>query len=160
MAWIPLNIQDVLNSLTEAEQSGMGSSSAQSDLLIIVTSVTNLIRGKVNAPKRNQGRLGPDGTIPDELYAAAISIARFKYLTHLPGTQLITVDRRADKDEAFQQLEAVIKGELVIVRGDETEAAPVGVDSDAWGPNLQGWLDPVNSINSPQAGWPFWDGYW
>src|SRR5215831_4313981 len=112
MAWIPLSTNDIQNSLTEDEQNGLGTASAQADLTTIVQSVTGLVRGKVNSNKRNQGHLGPPGTIPDELYAAAISIARFKYLTHLPGTQLITEHRRADKDEAYQQLADVADGNL------------------------------------------------
>jgi len=156
MAWIPLSSTDILNSLTEAEQSGTQSESAQSDLTVIVQSVTSLVRGKVNAAKRNQGHLGPVGTIPDELYAAAISISRFKYLSHLPGTQLITKERAADKDEAYQQLEAVKEGELVVIRGDDVDEQSPLVDSTFGdiGPNLQG---PEGQKN---PGWNFWDGYW
>jgi hypothetical protein len=162
MAWIPLSSTDILNSLTEAEQSGTSSESSQSDLTVIVSSVSNLVRGKVNSSKRNQGRLGPEGTIPDELYAAAISIARFKYLTHLPGTQLITKERAADKDEAYAQLEAVATDELVVITADdefeqtEVVSADTGSSGPAGmvGPNLQG---PCNGNSS---GWPFWDGYW
>lgn len=155
MAWIPLSTGDILNSLTEQEQSGTNTDSQQSDLTVIVSSVTNLIRGKVNAPKRNQGHLGPEGTIPDELYAAAISIARFKYLTHLPGTQLITVDRRADKDEAYEQLEAVVKGELIIMRIDETESAILTGDADSPGPNLQGQGNDLEDIYWGGPGTPW-----
>jgi hypothetical protein len=156
MAWIPLSTQDILNSLTEAEQSGTGSESAQSDLTVIVQSVTGLIRGKVNSAKRNQGHLGPIGTIPDELYAAAISIARFKYLSHLPGTQLITKERAIDKDEAYEQLQAAADGSLVVIRGDDVEGQSDLVDS-TWGdlgPNLQG---PPGQVS---PGWSFWNGYW
>lgn len=152
MAWIPLSVQDILNSLTEQEQAGTSSDSAQSDLTVIVSSVTGLIRGRIRASNLSQ-TLGPEGTIPEELYAAAISIARFKYLTHLPGTQLITVDRRADKDEAYEQLEAVAVDGIIL-------EPPVGAilietaDYGQMGPTLQGpeWLK--------NPGWPFWDGYW
>ena len=70
MAWVPLEVTDILNSLTEQEQSGMSAQAAQSDLTVIVQSVIGLVRGKVNSNKRNQGHLGPEGTIPNELYAA------------------------------------------------------------------------------------------
>jgi hypothetical protein len=157
MAWIPLSVQDILNSLTEAEQSGTKSDSAQSDLTVIVSSVANLIRGKVNSSQRNQGRLGPEGTIPDELYAAAISIARFKYLTHLPGTQLITKERAVDKDEAYKQLDEVDDGSLVVITADEDfeqQSVVVGAEYGQMGPTLQGpeWMK--------NPGYPFWDGYW
>jgi len=155
MAWIALSVSDIQNSLTEDEQSGLATPSAQADLTTIVQSVTGLVRGKVNANKRNQGHLGPPGTIPDELYAAAISIARFKFLTHLPGTQLITQDRRADKDEAYLELQAAANGELVIVRGDDVsgQTPEVGVDSGSSGTNLQG--DAFPGVLAPV----YWQGW-
>jgi hypothetical protein len=157
MAWVALSVTDIQNSLTEAEQSGISSPAAEADLTVIVQSVTGLVRGKVNANKRNQGHLGPPGTIPDELYAAAISIARFKYLTHLPGTQLITVDRRADKDEALQQLADVASGDLVIVRGDDVsgQTPEVGVESGWSGTNLQGPYPWLYGVMGTEPDW-----YW
>jgi len=149
MAWIALSVTDIANSLTEAEQTGIESPDAQADLNTIVQSVTGLVRGKVNANKRNQGHLGPAGTIPDELYAAAISIARFKYLTHLPGTQLITVDRRADKDEAYTQLEAAARGELVIVRADDPPGGTPPLGSEYGG---EAFFEPYAT---PQAYQPY-----
>jgi len=127
----------------------------QSDLTVIVQSVTGLVRGKVNSNKRNQGHLGAPGTIPDELYAAAISIARFKFLTHLPGTQLITLERSADKEAAYQQLSDVASGALVIVRGDDVgdQSPMVGVASGSSGINLQG--DAVPGILAPV----YWQGW-
>jgi hypothetical protein len=129
MAWIPLDSDDVLNSLSDAEQSQFAAApSAQADLSNLVVTVTNQVRGKVNAARRNQGHLGPTGTIPDELQAAALSIIRYKLLTHLPGTQLITEDRRTDHRDALGLLDAVARGEMVVVRGDETVTPPVGSD--------------------------------
>lgn len=159
MAWIALSSDDIENSLTEAEQSGLDSGAANSDLSTIVASVTALVRGKVNAWRPNQGRLGPSGTIPDELWAAAISIGRFKLLTHLPGTQLITKERAADKDEAYVQLEAVAKGELVIVRGDDLSGQSPGVLAGAGssGSNLQG---PDNPDSVTYSGWSTWWRPW
>lgn len=153
MAWVPLEVSDIANSLTEQEQSGLSAPSAQSDLTVIVQSVIGLVRGKVNSEKRNQGHLGPAGTIPDELYAAAISIARFKWLTHLPGTQLITQDRRADKDEAYEQLQAAADGELVVIRGDDVgeesplvDAASGSSGTDARGPGWPFLIGPDSEL--------------
>jgi|SRR5215469_9316281 len=155
MAWIALSVSDIQNSLTSQEQSGMSPADFQSDLTVIVQSVTGLVRGKVNSNKRNQGHLGPPGTIPDELYAAAISIARFKFLTHLPGTQLITPERSADKDQAYQQLSDVASGALVIVRADDLndQTPMMGVDSGSSGTNLQG--DAVPGVLAPVY-WQSW----
>jgi hypothetical protein len=146
MAWITLSTTDILNSLTEQEQAGLQTPSAQADLNSIVQNVTTLVRGRVNANKRNQGHLGPVGTIPDELHAAAISIGRFKWLTHLPGTQLITEDRRNDKNEAYDLLADAADGRLVVVRGDDigTQTPPVGADSGSSGSDYRG-----------PAYWPF-----
>ena len=159
MAWIPLSTNDIQNSLTEDEQNGLGTASAQADLTTIVQSVTGLVRGKVNSNKRNQGHLGPPGTIPDELYAAAISIARFKYLTHLPGTQLITQDRRDDKNQAYEVLTDVATGDMVVVRGDDAGDQSPTTDgaSDSSGSNLQG--PNPNSVTAPwgQTGSDWWN---
>jgi hypothetical protein len=142
MAWVALSVSDIQNSLTEEEQAGLQTGSAQADLTVIVQSVTGLVRGKVNSNKRNQGHLGPPGTIPDELYAAAIAIARFKFLTHLPGTQLITQDRRQENTDGHTELNDASTGALVVVRGDDVSGqTPVlGSASDTSLPlgNLQG----------------------
>jgi len=157
VAWIELSTVDIVNSLTEAEQSGINSPAANADLTTIVQSVTGLVRGKVNSNKRNQGHLGSDGTIPDELYAAAISIARFKFLTHLPGTQLITPERSADKDAAYQQLADVASGALVVVRGDDASGqTPITASANgSSGSNLQG--PNPDSVTAP---WDRGSNWW
>jgi hypothetical protein len=164
MAWVILNSTDVLNSLTDAEQQQMAAaSSAMIDLNNIVLHVTNLVRGKVNAAKRNQGHLGPVGTIPDELYAAAVAISRFKLLTHLPGTQLITPDRRQDKDEAFLQLHDVALGVLTIIKGDDVGYQSVlgiygEVGNSTLNPTLWPYLTQTGVSQIPQIPWE--GGYW
>jgi hypothetical protein len=162
MAWIELSTTDILNSLTEAEQNQMAAAaSAQSDLTAIVQSVTGLVRGKVNAAKRNQGHLGPPRTIPDELYAAAIAIARFKFLTHLPGTQLITADRRQDKVDAMAELEACAKGQLVVIRGDDVgDQSPIGIFAETGTSTLNPTLWPDLSSTRPGAQVPWTGDYW
>lgn len=155
MAWIPLSVNDILNSLTEQEQAGTKSESAQSDLITIVSSVTGLIRGRIRASNLSQ-TLGAEGTIPEELYSSAIAIARFKFLTHLPGTQLITVDRRADKDQAYKELEAMAVDGIILEPPEEV-GLTMTADYGQMGPRLQGpeWMQ------TPGVGYPpFWDGYW
>jgi len=156
MAWIALSVTDIQNSLTEQEQSGISTPAAEADLSVIVRSVMGLVRGKVNSNKRNQGHLGPPGTIPDELYAAAISIARFKFLTHLPGTQLITAERSADKDAAYQQLADVANGDLVVVRSDDVgdQSPDPASSSGSSAPSLQGpWPADNNPWYNPELYW-------
>lgn len=152
MSWIALSSDDIENSLTATEQSLMETdSSTEADLTTIVASVTTLVRGKVNSYRPNQGRLGPAGTIPDELWAAAISIARYKFLSHLPQNQLMAPDRENDKVDAYAQLEAAATGDLVIIRGDEISGqSPVTLaEAGSSGSNLQG----PNPDSVTEAGW-------
>src|SRR6201993_3233171 len=100
MAWITLTTDDILNSLTSQEQGLMGDPSSAVDLANIVSGVISLVRGKVISYQPNQTQTGPVGTIPEELHAAATAISRFKFLTHLPGTQLITKKRATQKTHA------------------------------------------------------------
>lgn len=150
MAWISLTADDVLNSLTAAEQSQMTDPSSAADLATIVASVVNMIRGKVNSYQPNQGWAGPAGTIPDETYAAGIAICRFKFLTHLPGTQLITQDRRDDKNEAYAFLDLVAKGDMIV-------AAPNGSfpqnEADTGG---EPYFPPYPVYIPPQRPWGYW----
>lgn len=158
MAWIPLSSDDIENSLTATEQSLMESDpSTEADLATIVTSVMGLVRGKVNSYRPNQGQLGPPGTIPDELYAAAISIARYKFLSHLPQNQLMAPDRENDKIDAYAQLEAAATGALVIIRADEVASPVTQAGAGSSGSNLQG---PDNPDSVTYTGWPSWPGNW
>jgi Protein of unknown function (DUF1320) len=155
MAWLTLTTDQVINSLTQQEQSMMTDPSSSVDLANIVQSVTALVRGKVFSWRQNQTLipLALPGTIPDELLAAAISIARFKFLTHLPGTQLITVDRRADKDEAYAYLDDVASGEMIILGPDA-----VTVPSNPADTGGEPYFKPYPDWQSD--GTPAWGGYW
>jgi hypothetical protein len=154
MAWVALSVTDIQNSLTEQEQSGISTPAAEADLTTIVQSVTGLVRGKVNSDKRNQGHLGPSGTIPDELYAAAIAIARFKYLTHLPGTQLITPDRRQDKVDAEKLLDDAAEGKLVVVRGDDIGGQTPIMGAETGAGEVYQATYPFWQSQTPA--WPYW----
>ena len=114
MAWIALTTDDVINSLTSQEQGLMNDPSSAVDLGNIVSGVISLVRGKVITYQPNQTQMGPLGTIPEELHAAAIAISRFKFLTHLPGTQLITKWREQENVTALAQLDAAAAGTLLI----------------------------------------------
>src|SRR5258708_18076917 len=92
--------------------------SSASDMATIVYNVTNLVRGKVRGWQPNQAYMGPVGTIPDELMAPAVAICRYKFLTHLPSTQLITKWREAENTEAYALLADVASGKFVILAVD------------------------------------------
>ena len=158
MAWVPLLAEDVQNSLSLTEQSVFdGDAAAANDLNTIVFSVTNLVRGKVNSNQRNQGHLGPPGTIPDELYGAAISISRYKLISHFPENQLMAPDREQDVSRAYDELAAVASGELVVVRYDDPPTGTPQLGSEYGG---EQFFEPYPTNQPdppfvPYVGYPF-----
>jgi hypothetical protein len=158
MAWVALSADDVQNSLSATEQDVFNNdTAAEADLAVIVQSVTGLVRGKVNSATRNQGHLGPPGTIPDELYAAAISIARYKLITHFPDNQLMAPDRDQDRVDAYAQLDQVASGQLVVVRGDDPPVGTPTVDGEYGG---EPFFEPYptgqpNQPVTPYVGYPW-----
>jgi hypothetical protein len=89
-------------------------SSAVQYLTDIISTVTAFVRGKVQTYAPNQYVLGPTGTIPDETLGIAIILARYRLLTQLPGTQLITKWREQERDEAYKQLDEFTDGSTKI----------------------------------------------
>jgi hypothetical protein len=158
MAWLPLITDDVLNSLSATEQNQMTDPSSAADLAQIVSSVTSFVRGKVNSYQPNQVFIPyPPGMIPEETYGAAIAIARYKFLCHLPGTQLITKWREQENTEAYALLADVASGKLIIL-SPATPQAPGGTipqkkaDTDG-GEDYQGTY-PFWQPQTPA--WPYW----
>jgi hypothetical protein len=155
MAWIALTTDDILNSLTSQEQGLMNDPSSAVDLANIVSGVIALVRGKVFSWRPNQTMISQvtPSEIPDELFSAAISIARFKFLTHLPGTQLITKERSTDKDEAYAYLDDVASGKMIIL-GPDGMTVPSNLadtDGEPYFPPYPCWQSQGN---------PAWGGYW
>jgi len=126
--------------------------SSASDMVTIIVNVTNLVRGKVNSYQPNQAYQGPAGTIPDELMAPAVAICRYKFLTHLPGTQLITKWREAENTEAYTLLADVASGKFVILAPDGS-VPQKKADTDG-----EPYFKPYPDWQS--AGTPAWGGYW
>lgn len=113
--WIPFTADQIQNSLSTTERLAMTAVDSAACLQDVVQSVIALIIGKVNTWAANQGNLGPTGTIPDETLGAAIAIGRYKFLTSLPGTNLITKWREADRDEGYGLLDQISTGKMLIV---------------------------------------------
>jgi hypothetical protein len=144
MAWLAISQDEVVNSLTQQEQSQMTDPSSATDMANIIANVTNLVIGKVQSWRPNQSFVPyPVGQIPGEMMAAAVAICRYKFLTHLPGTQLITKWREAENTDALALLDAVAKGEMVIL-------SPVNPDGS-------GGTVPSNPAD--QGGEPYWPPY-
>jgi|SRR5215469_8818341 len=161
--WIALTSGDVLNSLSQQEQSSLTDSSCTSDLARIVVDVMAMVRGRVAAWQPNQTMFGPAGTIPEELHDAATMIGRFQFLTHLPGTQLITQWRQQEYQDAVAQLEAAATGALLIV------GAVPPIDITGQTPQKQAavggecYFPPYGTWGTPWQNQAYWDGggpYW
>jgi hypothetical protein len=163
--WLALTTDQVLNSLAASEQQALSTSSNAADLNFIIQTVTYMVIGKVNTYGPNQGNLGPPGTMPSEALGAACAIARFRLLTSIPGTQLITKWREQEKDEAYTLLDEIAAGKLQVIGGDGTisqrkatyggeDLFPVYLDGN-------GWPYPYNVMNPGTRANPVWEGgYW
>jgi hypothetical protein len=98
MAWNSLNADDLKSALTQPEidlfEQGASDSSSSARLDAIVGWVVDMVRGKVAACAKNRDAMGPNGTIPAELYGDAIAIARFQLLTSFPAGKMFIDDAR------------------------------------------------------------------
>src|SRR5206468_9349317 len=89
----------------------------------------------------------------DRDWSSDVCSSDLKFLTHLPGTQLITVDRRADKDEAYAYLDDVAAGKMIILAPDGST-----VPSNLAATGGEPYFKPYPDWQS--AGTPAWGGYW
>jgi hypothetical protein len=159
MAWLALETDDVVNSLTQQEQSQMTDPSSASDMATIIASVTSLVRGKVQSFQPNQSFVPyPAGMIPEELLAAAIAICRYKFLTHLPGTQLITKWREQENTNALALLDNVATGKMVILSPINPDGSGGTVPSNPADSGGEPYFPPYPCWQS--QGSPGWGGYW
>jgi hypothetical protein len=120
--WQQLDPDDLLNQLTQPERDLFGTGSAASGipdrLSRILEWVVSQVRGRVAAFSENRVGMGPDDTIPEELYGAAIELARYTFLTSFPGgTLFIDAARTRCYTDALKQLDDVAKGLLFVELG-------------------------------------------
>jgi hypothetical protein len=95
----------------------------------VLAAVVAEVRGRVAAHPRN--RLGAEGTIPEELRAAALAIARWRVLSRLPGIRMLQDDaRRLEYTDALALLSAVARGDFAIEQPEDEIDADVGVAAD------------------------------
>ena len=80
---------------------------------------------RVAACAKNQ--LGPSGTIPEELKAAALAIARWRCLSRLPGMKSLQDEaRRAEYSDALALLSDVAACKFALTAPAEPIAADIG----------------------------------
>ncbi|MDR1427275.1 MAG: DUF1320 family protein [Bifidobacteriaceae bacterium] len=100
--WVPVTEQSILSKLSSPELAALRTAATapgQGDPLAeVIAQVVREVRGHVAACKAN--RLGPAGTIPDELLGAAVNRVRYELATRLPVASLLTDPRIAANDQA------------------------------------------------------------
>jgi hypothetical protein len=159
MAWEAISQDAVVNSLTQQEQSQMTDPSSATDMANIIASVTSFVRGKVQSWRPNQSFVPyPAGMIPEELMSAAIAICRYKFLTHLPGTQLITKWREQENTNALALLDNVATGKMVILSPINPDGTGGTVPSNPADSGGEPYWPPYPCWQS--QGSPYWGVYW
>lgn len=137
MSWLVISPDDVVSRLTETERlqcdtADVSGTTVTMRLPTIITYATQYIRGKVAVFPNTRGNMGPAGTIPDELYLAALNLIRWELLNALPNIGRLEDDpRKGDYEQAIKDIEAAAKGDLVIQGPSDTSY--VGDDSQVGG---------------------------
>lgn len=123
MSWISVTVADIATRLADPELDAARNALVASGdpLPDIVSAMVAEVRGRVAANRAN--RLGPAGTIPDELLNAALALIRGRLLSRLPVAALMTEERRAEIKSAEQLLRDVAAGSFIV--SVPAEPAPV-----------------------------------
>lgn len=128
MAWITLTSDDLAERLAAAELTTVQTAATGSygdPVPDVLASVVAEVRGRVAAHASN--RLGAAGTIPAELRAAALAIARWRVLSRLPGVRMLQDDaRRLEYSDALSLLSAVSRGDFAVEQPDEAVEVDTG----------------------------------
>jgi hypothetical protein len=96
--WNALNADDLLSAVTGPERKLFGTGDAAPGtgdrLDAQVGWVVDQVRGKVAACAKNRDAMGPNGTIPSELYGDAIAILRYQFLNSFPAGKMFLDEGR------------------------------------------------------------------
>jgi hypothetical protein len=144
MSWLVISPDDVVSRLTETERLQCDTADVSGTTVIkrlptIITYTTQYIRGKIAKFPNTRGNMGPSGTIPDELYLAALNFIRWELLNALPNIGRLEDDpRRGDYEQGIKDIEAAGNGDLVIQGPNELTYA--GDDSVVGGDKRIGWF--------------------
>ena len=108
MNWTALKEIDLSARLSQTELSVLkrvGGSSSTTSTATLINQATEEARGYIAACSRNS--LGPQGTLPESLHAAALDMVRYRLITRLPASGLMTPERKAEYQNALNLLEKV-----------------------------------------------------
>jgi hypothetical protein len=129
MSWVTLTTGDFIQATAAPELSALRTAATekgQPDPAIeVAENIVREIRGYCAGCPRN--RLGPAGTIPAELKAAALDMFRWRLTLRLPGVKFLQDDaRRAAYNDALALLAKVASCSFAIEQPDEPAAVDTG----------------------------------
>jgi hypothetical protein len=158
MGWNSLNADDLKSALTQPEidlfEQGASESSSPARLDDIVGWVVDQVRGKVAACAKNRDAMGPNGSIPAELYGDAIAIARFQLLTSFPAGKMFIDDARMRAyTDALKHLDDAAACTLAVEPANTTTFT---TNASAFGTRDDYLCDPTKPKNRNVLDFGFW----
>lgn len=150
MSWITLVPDDLAERLAAPEYDAVRKAAIGvygQEQAKVLADVVAEVRGRVAACARNS--LGPAGTIPSELRAAALAIFRWRFLTRVPGLKALLTDARRDEyNDALRLLEATAACKYAVEQPPDGQVEPVDT----------GALAPAISTRPLMWGYPAQEG--
>jgi hypothetical protein len=127
--WQEIDPDDLKSSLTQPEldlfEQGSSATGSPDRLPRILDEVVSMIRGRVAAFAENRVGMGKDDEIPEELYGAAMEIARYRFLSSFPQGKLFNDETRTQLyKDALKQLDAAAKGLLFVELAGNVQFVP------------------------------------
>jgi phage gp36-like protein len=141
MSWLAITADEIKTRLSGPEAEALQSSALATDqvdpLPDVISQVTDEVRGYVAA--HNANTLGPAGTLPPQVRAAAIAIIRWRLSGRLAigkAAQLLQSEsRRQEYEDAVSFLKDVAAGKVAIETPDVTGPETIPQVEGAWGSN-------------------------
>jgi hypothetical protein len=150
MSWITLTEAHIATAITGPELTAAKSvvlaTGQTPPLAEVLGQVTGYVRSRVGACDKNT--LGPAGTIPDELLAAAIDIAIYRLTKRLPGKILAKQERIDAADKAESLMRDVAACNVALVQPETAGEQPSAPLTGHWGGTAKWSRDPVSSSDS------------
>lgn len=161
MAWVIPSKDDFTARLTAPELTALQTAATNpgdNDRLSIVwKNAIDYVRGRVSACDRfrnyaNDPLVVP-GSIPEELYADFMELARYRLLNAIPiGHALITDSRRKSYEDAMESLRDVAECKIEIAPGSNA-SGQAALTQGAFGSECKINFDPSFGFKNPWATW-------
>ena len=136
MAWITLTDKDAASRFAIYEWEAMTATARESGVGDVIQRSLDRITSRIRMYVRSchQNTLGPDGTIPDELYSAATALLMEDIATNLPAASIVMDERRQmTVTKAEEMLRMVAKCELLVALSDTTSTNSPSIDEGGYG---------------------------